>query len=242
MKKGYSLNTFLPLLLFTAVALVILILFLAPTAYKAIKTFMDLGVLRSKVIDLSKKSDTLEKIDETDLKDKYDRVNYYLPSNKDVSVLMDSISMITNQTGVAFESMRMAPGELATPSAKLSAGRDLFTLEVSITVNGDLPGIIKFIQNAEKASPVVKFEKISMGKKSKVSDQGSLKPYVFEVILMTYYKPFPTEMGKLTDKVNLLSDEDTKFVMSLPKQPQSALSGTDDTFYNSSRTDPFSRF
>lgn len=242
MKIKYSLNTLMPIILFSAVAVSVVVLFLAPSIFKAVKTYQELTDLRKKILVLSSKSEVLEKINLDDLKDKEGRINYYLPSNKDVSILMDSISMMTSQTGIAFESMNLAPGELATPSAKL-AEKDFLTLEVSITLSGDMPSFIKFINNMGKASPVVKIETVIVSKNIQLTGLSSAKPYRFDVVLVTYYKPISGSMGTISEQVKSLSDKDSKYLMTLPISPFGK--GSEDVGevnYNKGRADPFSRF
>lgn len=231
-----------PLLILGLVFILLSVVFLVPTIMKIIKVNNDLEVIKKKAGQMAKKYDDLSKIDRNDITEKTQKLNYYLPSSKDVSILLDTVNSLTAETGIFFETMSLAPGEISTPSAavKKTSTEEISPMDISLTLSGDFKSLVNFIKKAKSASPVIRVRNISVLHKLNVLDLEVSRPYSYSIVVTTYFQALPKALEGVAVPIKVLSDEENILLESLSVPPKST--GIVNDTFRGTKTDPFSKF
>lgn len=217
-------------------------MFLVPTVLKIFSVEEDLKKIKQKALIMSKKYDDLSKIDRDDIYRKTQKINYYLPSAKDVSILLDTMNTLTSETGLFFESLSLVPGDISTASAavKKTSESGLSNMDVSISLSGDFKSLTNFIRKAKSVSPLVYIKSIKASRKLKVADVTVTRPFSYEIVVATYFQPLPKTLEGASEPIKVLNEEEKAFLDKL----SAPVSGTGETEsdFKGTKTDPFSRF
>lgn len=231
-----------PLLILALVFIAVAVLFLVPTILKIFSVNEDLTRIKQKAGIMSKKYDDLSKIDRDDIIRKTQKINYYLPSAKDVSILLDTMNSLTNETGLFFESMSLVPGDISTQSSALkkTSTSGLSNMDVSISLSGDFKSLKNFIRKTKSVSPLVHIKSIKASRKLKVADVTVTRPFSYEVVVVTYFQPLPKALEGASEPIKILSEEENAFLDKLSAPVSGA--GVAEGDFKGTKVDPFSRF
>lgn len=242
MKTEKYLNKIWPLIILALVVIAVAILFLIPTILKIISVDRDLKTIKQKAGLMAKKYDELSRIDKDDMYGKVQKINYYLPSNKDVSILLDTMNSLTSETGLFFESMSLVPGDISTASAavKKTSDNGLSSMDVLISLSGDFKALTNFIKKSKSVSPLILIKSISVSRKLKVADTTVTRPFLYEIVVSTYFQPLPKTLGGASEPIKVLNEEERAFLDKLAAPPVGAEVVEEN--FRGTKVDPFSKF
>lgn len=224
-KKKTSLNKMILLPAAAIVAVIFIILqFTIPQIKQSLTIRQDIKVEKESLEKLVAKSTTLEKINEQDLKEKFQSVQDALPSEKNIPGLLYAISRLGDETGVSLGDIELAPGLISTPSAikggpktatpsgvKVEKGPPLPTviteapvqvgsLNFNVGVTGEYPAIRKFLGKIREISPLLSISKISL------NPEGGVTRPVFNIAFN--YQLISSDYTKVDDPVSELNNKD----------------------------------
>ena len=198
--------------------------FTLPQIKQSLTIRQDIKEEKESLEKLVAKSTSLEKINDQDLKDKFQSVQDALPSEKNIPGLLYAISRLGNETGVSIGDIELAPGLISTPSAlkggpitatpsgaKVEKGPSLSTgkteapiqassLNFSIGVSGEYPAIRKFLSKIREISPLLSISKISL------NPEGGVTRPVFNIAFN--YQLISSGYTKADEPVSELNNKD----------------------------------
>lgn len=144
---------------------------------------------------LTAKALMLEGLDSVELQSRLDLITKALPIKSPFRQTLASISALIDRHKVGVENLEFI---------KQSEGMGMKT-----TISGSYANIYSFLEDIESALPLVSI--ISIDLSSRQSLEGSFdKTYAAELMFNFHYQIAPKTIGKLTEKMSVISAEDEK--------------------------------
>jgi len=167
-----------------AVALIMVVLGIIPQIQTTLAFQQKATTEGKKLASLEQKARQLEEILTPEILDQIDTVNILLPSKKPLLELLSSLNQIATQANVTFSGIELSPGTIASEAGavvptstsktkakakkgtvKSSATSD--TLDVKLTVEGDLVDLNQFFELVERTAPLTTVTSLSLSPKNK---------------------------------------------------------------------------
>ncbi len=126
---------------------------------------------------LSKKAQELENLNSSPVAQQIQTVEKVLPSKKPLLELLTSLNFAAQESQVNISTLSLSPGSIATDSAsptktpatkkaKRAKSAVTDTLDVNLTVTGQLEDINRFFETIEKRAPLTTISSMALAKKS----------------------------------------------------------------------------
>lgn len=232
----------------TAVALAALFFGAWPQVQQIMELRSDLRTENEQLTRLQNKLNSLTDGETLQLVSQENQINSLLPSKKPLLEMMQSLSLVADETRVSLASIEVAPGEISTGSAEVAAGssrrrsqtsgnaepyRDL---DLSLVVEGELDQINAFIRQLELTAPITNVTSISLTDRQQ--NQADDQPFSAEMTITSYYFTQPLAAA-IESPLPPLSVEDTEFLnqissFSFPEndQPTTIRGGGQEDLFN----------
>ncbi|MGD9129902.1 MAG: hypothetical protein PVJ09_05440 [Candidatus Woesebacteria bacterium] len=121
------------------------------------------------------------------------KVDEVLPSYKPLLELLSNFNQIAKQTEVKFTKFELSPGEIASPGAELAISKrqsvtGYDTLEVEMTVEGELKQVDQFMNLIERITPLTTIIDFSIQRRGIAQGQSASKVKAeAEILTHTYF-------------------------------------------------------
>jgi len=203
---------FLPLII-GAVILLLVVLVVRPQVDSIRSLRQQVETEKSRLKLLKEKASLLEGTSADELTKDVELVESVLPSEKPAVQVINTVSQLAAKGEVVFSGVDLSPGLLSTESAevkntksKASAGEAQF-LKAGFTVSGDKAKIFSFLDQLERATPVMKIEGLSL---SLLEGLGLESVMTATVNVSVFYQPTTVKLGKLESSLPLLTPVETE--------------------------------
>lgn len=141
--------------------------------------------IRDEVAATQQKIDTITQnisfingLDRNKLNSQLQTVTSALPSNKDFGFMISALNSAAESSGVSLNDYAFQVGDLSTKGQKGAPLNGLSSIGITITVNGDINSIKRFIATLEKTAPVSEVISINgSGQNVSLSIQFYQKPF-----------------------------------------------------------------
>lgn len=196
---------------------------------------------RTKLETLTGKVKFLESLDKTSSRQKLQRLNWALPVEKDVGLMLTALERAASRENVELGSFSFSVGIIATSSATTTTAKSgtalgVPSIEVTLNVRGDIDEVARFINGLGRALPVMRVGGVSISER------------LSTVTLSYYFKPLisgktsaaanlPQITKKQEDVFKRILEREMPIVAQIESPP--ADGAGDQTGLSSSRTDPF---
>lgn len=147
--------------------------------------------------------DTLSRISEDVLDTQTKILTSFLPLSKDFWGVLDSLSKASQDAGVSLDNYEFKVGDLSKDE---SVGKKAPSLELSLTVVGDIDRVRNFIKILETATPLSEVTDVEIGNISST------------IKAVFYYKSIAPPVYADTMPINSLSQKDISFIENLRQQ------------------------
>lgn len=186
-------------------AILVISLTLLRSSISGIFTLRDENAQKEeKLSRLQTKSGELLAFDDQDLTSRVETVERIFPSKKPVLNLIASVSSLSEDEGVSFQGIELAPGLISGESPVGAEGGGQEEFSISFGVIGDLDKVFSFMVNLEKTTPVMKVDSFAIDLVS-----GETVEVTFDVIV--YFQKPPETIGRVDLPLPVLSDMDSVF-------------------------------
>jgi len=205
---------------------VVLILFcLSATVFAVFPAISKIQEMVGEVRDLSeqtsllqKKLDTLNALDEDELRLKLTNALSAVPSERSFPTLFETVEGVAAQTGVVVIQMSITGGAtLATPSSsKISAADKKLgtrTIPFTVTVNGSLSAVEQFIASVPTVRRLLRTRVFS------ITFPKDLRPLTVSMDMDAFYEPLPTNLGTAKTVLPTLSEAEEAVIVRLSNMP-----------------------
>jgi len=188
---------------------------------------------------LSAKLDRLIALETSPDLQKQKIVDRALPSRKPFFELLQSMSLVSQQTSVLIDRFEITPGLVATDSAGQTVSVPTTTngaaaLEVKYAISGSFAQINEYLQKIEAVTPFTTIVKLSIG--NEISNIDLTDTFRADVMSETYYfnQPLTTSELAALPKMSALSEEAIRAIESynavvIPEQTE-IIGGQDNLF------------
>lgn len=149
---------------------------------------------------LAAKASMLESFDPVELQTRLELVTKALPIKSPFKQTLASVSTLIDRHKVSIEGLEFF---------KQSAG-----LGVKITVSGPYSNIYAFLEGTESALPLISITSIDLSARQS-SGTATDKIYTVDLLMNFHYQTAPKTIGKLTEKLPVISAEDEKSLREL---------------------------
>jgi Tfp pilus assembly protein PilO len=188
--SGKSLRQYLAIFFLYAVAVVVLIFSFIPSITAIGEAGSKLRFAEEKLATLKQKSETLNNLNEAQLKSQLSVLEAALPSDNSIAGLLTGIENLARTNSVTLDSFNSSPGLNATVSAK--------PITFTTTISGDADNVWKFLKSLYTTSRLINVNTVSY--KDSKTNLG----------LSVYYRPMNESLGEITSPVFELNSEDKK--------------------------------
>jgi len=154
----------------------------------------------NKLIILKNNLNLLTNMDESQLDSQLQIVSVALPPNKDFEGILNGISVAANRAGVFLGDYEFQVGDITKPSLN---AQSFPSLQLSLTINGGVSGITKFMAEIYKTVPLSEITGV------KVTSTTS------EITILFYYKPFPPLGFNDSTPINSVSSQGLSTISNL---------------------------
>ncbi|MBI2033241.1 MAG: hypothetical protein HYT10_02130 [Candidatus Levybacteria bacterium] len=178
-------------LLVMIVSLVLLILFVLPQIQIILSDNQQINAEKELVSILGKNVSFLSSTEETQQSQDFQTVIHALPSEKDFSGILTAIQIAAVKTGVGVGDYSFQVGNLSTTPS----GKTLPRLTISLTLNGSISSVAKFLAAMNQSLPLSEVQEISLGDR------------VSSIIISFYYKPLPPSNFNYSQPIPTLTQQ-----------------------------------
>lgn len=181
---------FVGLLALVVAAMAIIFFLIIPEVRTSWTRWGELQKAQATEAELSKKLDTLLALETSPDLQKQAIVDSALPSRKPFFELLQSMSVVSQQTEVTIGRFEITPGLVATDSAgqTISVAKNrngAAALEVKYTVTGSFNQLNEYLKHIEEVTPFTTVVKLGIG--SEISNVDLSETFSAEVMSETYY-------------------------------------------------------
>ncbi|HUS52059.1 MAG TPA: type 4a pilus biogenesis protein PilO [Candidatus Bathyarchaeia archaeon] len=179
--------------------LILTVFFLVPNISQIIKNRQELAQEKERLASLTQKLADLEGLDEVELSTRADLVLKALPVEKDVPLILTTLSGLGEETGVVLTKISATPGELSTAAAQKKESKTN-SLDFEITISGTLGSITNFLDRLVSTLPVIQVNSVSLG-----ADDPEAG---VEISLDAYFFPLPETLGAVEKPIVKISTDE----------------------------------
>lgn len=202
-----KLNLFLLPVITIAIVLVLTSYFLVPKISETQELLAKVDTEKKQLAVMEKKAQKLKELENTSLAADFTRLEYILPSEKNLPVIIDSLSQLELENSVLIEGISLSPGllnneDINNSNKKTNTPEDVGTLTFSIIVSGSQDNLLAFLSKLQSSSPYFKINSIRVD-----TTKGLIKA---SLNLSTYYQSLPTKLGKIDAPLKELSASQKK--------------------------------
>ncbi len=188
------------------VSAVLLFVAIIPQVRQAFSTYGSLRASQEDTKDLARKVSQLQQISSTPVVRRAEDVNRLLPSTKPLLELLGGLQVAASESQVSFEDVLLQPGLVATEGADIAAavqqntprGTAYDTLDLELTVAGDLEDINRFFRAVERLAPFTSVTRMSL---VETIDRGAggqvVRIFSADMVISSYFfiKPITATLG-----------------------------------------------
>ena len=159
-------------------------------------------ILKSKIINLQKKDNVLNTINEGLLANNFIKLNYVIPENKDYALLFTTLDYLQQKLGIAITRTEFELGAVSTTSAKLKKNKsgDTFTVPLNLEVIGTVDQLQNFLVHLTNLSGrLITVDIIKMN----IDINGIVKA---QLTGNTYFNPLPAKIGSIDSPIPEFSE------------------------------------
>lgn len=201
------------------ISIVVFITFVLPQAGNIAKAKKDADLARQKITILKGNLDTLSRIDDAVLDSQLQILSQALPFNRDFFInVMDSVSKASQFANVSLASYSFQVGDL---SKEQSSGQ-FPSLELALTIKGDIQGVDDFMGVLEKTFPLAEVKSVQL------ASEGTTA-----VAAVFYYKPGISVVSSDIKSLRPISPKDLELIEQLEEGnsvPSSTSSAVNESF------------
>ena len=167
--------------------------------------------IRDEVAATQQKIDTITQnisfingLDRNKLNSQLQTVSSALPSNKDFGFMISALNSAAESSGVSLNDYAFQVGDVSAKGQKGAPLNGLSSIGITITVNGDINSIKRFIATLEKTAPVSEVISINgSGQNVSLSIQFYQKPFATVSFAPdTPLQPITSDKTQLLDKIS----------------------------------------
>ncbi len=150
-------------------SILVAILISYPLLRAASMAQQDLQTKSAKADALSNEAVFLTGIDKEVLAQRLHILDLTLPPGKDVLLYLATIDGLSRELGLSFKGIQLAPGELATASAKAKSTTNVAgvrTLDTQLTIAGNYQSIFSFLRAIEDTAPLMRVKDVKVSRTS----------------------------------------------------------------------------
>ncbi len=178
-----------------------------------------------KIENLQKKLVKLNDLKNTTLESDVEKLEFILPSGKNVPLIFYSLDELAAEVGVSYLNLSLKPGvldeldlsigpqtkasestessEVVTPPSDIPLDGLVNNIEFSITFFGPKENIMEYLKKILNNAPIIKINKMSL------SDGGN--GIISTTIgVTTFFQPLPTTLGNIDSPIQALTETQSK--------------------------------
>jgi Tfp pilus assembly protein PilO len=224
---------FFPLLI-GLVILFLTITLLIPKITQIFEVRQSLSKEKARLAKLTQKLADLEGLDDNELATKATLMVVALPAEKDVPLILATLSSLGREAGMGIESVKVSPGELSTESGKIKKKgkeEETPTLPFEVLVKGTIESLKNFLDRLGSTIPVMRVESASLS-----FEEGEWQA---KISLDTFFLPLPKSLGAVETPLAKISPEEELIYKRIEKYQAPAFEG-DLPSVVTGKEDPFS--
>lgn len=178
--------------------------FTKPAIEKTMEKNTFIASQKEKLSKLGKKTSLLLTLDDFSLSQNVKKLNYILPSEKNIDSLISSLNKFANESSLPVSNISFTPGIIVQDEKikKIAAKKEEF-FEVKISFNGEMKELRLFLGKIKNNLLALKVKSLKI---SRTQEEGKI---VADLLLTAYYKPVSLVLGEaviseMTEKENLI--------------------------------------
>lgn len=175
--------------------------------------------LSEEIRDLRSKNSLLGALDEETLRQHLMVLTLAVPADKSLPTLFSTIEGLGQETDLSIDDLVLTPGIISTEAAKRSQPEEnkfgSSSIPFTVTVEGTFAQLQSFLQKAVGVRRLIRVRNFSAA-----FDSGGLSRVTLS--LETFYLPFPTTLGDVTDKLTPLTAEEETLLAKIRALPNLA--------------------
>ncbi len=224
---------FFPLLIGLAI-LILTITLLIPKITQIFELRQDLSKEKARLAKLTQKLAELNGLDDNELTTKATLMVVALPAEKDVPLILATLSSLGKETGMEVENVKVSPGELSTESGKIKKkekGEETPTLPFEVLAKGTMESLKNFLNRLGSTIPVMRVESASLS-----FEEGEWQA---KISLDTFFLSLPKTLGAVETPLAEITPEEELIYKRIEKYRAPAIEG-DLPSVGTGKEDPFS--
>lgn len=213
MRKDFKKYFFL--LLSLVIVFPLFIFFTKPQVEKIKENEKILKEGKEKLAVLRQKRDLLAGLNNEGLSQWVKKINFILPSEKNIDSLLFTLDRISSEASVSVESVAFSPGVLEkkkqegkTPTPVRSA-ENKNSLEIVLLVDGRIENLELFLKKLKEDFQAVKIKKLNMSFPV-IKDERNIS--TAEIVIETYYKAASLTLGAISEPIVPLTKKEEKLL------------------------------
>lgn len=170
---------------------------------------------KGKLINLTQKAGLLSSLDENNLTEEFRKLNFILPSEKNVDGVMFSLERTGEEASVSVVNVDFSPGLISTDTAakkNVATVQKSESFDLNFIVETKLEGFRNFLRELKNSSLAIKIEKVSIEKASVGQISAKINAKVF-------YKPINLSLGDIFKPLTALNNQEKKILQALENSP-----------------------
>lgn len=158
---------------------------------------------------LTEKVAILNSLDETDLADSVNRLNFALPSEKTIDSLMFTLERLSKEASVSVESLNLSPGKVSTGSAA-KANEVGDSINITMEVSGRILDIRSFFELVEGSHLAIAIAKPDLHITKSMEQKTNLT-----LTIKAYFKPVSLTLGEVNRPISRLLKKEEVYLTEL---------------------------
>lgn len=167
----------------------------------------EVAATRQQISVLQQNINFLNNLDKGILNSQLQTATQALPATKDFGMMLNAISNASATSGISLNDYSFEIGNIASSSGQLTTSKysGLSSIQVTVTVNGNLGQIRKFVQSLQNSLP--------LSEVTTINGSGSN----MTIAIIFYQKPFPTTNFSADTPLTPVSQEQVTLLQNLSK-------------------------
>ena len=172
--------------------------------------------LSTEIGQLRAKNSLLDGLDEETLRGQLEAIVTAVPPDKALPSLLLTVEGLSGQSGITLSDLTLSPGIIATGAAQESTvtekqlGANL--LSFAVTVEGTFDGLRSFLNSVVGVRRLMRVRNFT----ATFASSGTTKTLLQ---MDTFYIPYPTSLGRPTQKLNPLSVREEELLVRIAAMP-----------------------
>jgi hypothetical protein len=146
-----------------------------------------IGIEQQKLDTLVGNYNFLNSLDDNQVNSNYQLLTGALPPEKDFAGIINAITYVSGQTGVAVGDFQFSLGNLSPSNL---SGTAYLSTKIEISLKGSPQNVVAFTREIIKTIPIADVDSLSVGQNSS------------DIVLVFYYKPLPSQ--SISDQIKIV--------------------------------------